>query len=727
MDNTARAPERAAQQVNTADFPQDWVEAQEELASRFSLSLLLVEGQQPPSLAVSNNNSICHALQSSKEHAHRCQPDCGQAYFRAAEAGSTSFYRCHAGLYCFVAPVDLGAGKPLAVIGGRAFLRGADYRALAERIRAGDLASLYTPDLFNNVIFSLQEELEQCAGRVVELCRKAAYRKNGLTDLKTGGEESDASATMTKPPDVTKENAGDAERVEVEAPPARKRPAPPKAIRNEKVEAHAHASSLSDACNRAVKTLVDEHGLESLALLLRSDDSFLTACQTGAFLSKPPRVTLKPKEIKLLLAATHSDSIAVPAAGRASSKHEAAIELFPLNVADEIKGVLLVGDSEISDEQRDALAAFCRDIAMPMEVLRLRDELDRRMRAEMHLQAFTEIVNSAHPEDAYTAILRHSAELLRAERGSLLLFDEGAGELAVKAAVGPRAEVAIESRMRLGEGVAGAVLSEGRAVVVSDVEKSTTLRPAPAERKYKTGSFISYPIVVSGRRVGVLNVTDKAGGGTYDELDLTLLDLIAPQMALAIDRAEWHRKATQFQLLSITDPLTGLVNRRYLEERLTEELERSKRHRFNMSFLMLDIDDFKSYNDRHGHPAGDLALEMTAQCLKTALRQEDVAARYGGEEFSVLLPQTGQAEARVIAERIRRRIERTHFPHGKSQPHGAVTVSIGISSFGVELDTPATIIDAADKALYVAKAKGKNCIESYEAKKVNGNEGADAA
>jgi diguanylate cyclase (GGDEF)-like protein len=155
-----------------------------------------------------------------------------------------------------------------------------------------------------------------------------------------------------------------------------------------------------------------------------------------------------------------------------------------------------------------------------------------------------------------------------------------------------------------------------------------------------------------------------------------------------------------------------------LEERLQEELERSKRHRFAMSFMMVDIDDFKNYNDQHGHQAGDLALEMTAQCLKTALRSADVAARYGGEEFSILLPQTGLSEARVIAERIRRRIERTQFPHGKAQPLGAVTVSIGISSFGPEVDTPTSVIYAADRALYAAKSRGKNCCEAVEPKKL---------
>jgi diguanylate cyclase (GGDEF)-like protein len=739
MDNTAPAPERAAQQTPAAEVPAGWAEVQRELSASSGLALLLVKGRQPPSLVVAENNSICHAFQSSPAHAHLCQPDCGEAYARALEAGGPTQYRCHAGLHCVAMPVELGTEKPLAVIGGRAFLRSADYRALAERIRTGDFAELLSADLFRNVIFASRQDLDELAARVAESAK--AFVKRGRGAKKTASAEKESGAAPASA--AAEAEAGpkafkDAEEIRSSALKGHRKAETPRAEQASPSVLRAEAASiesaarqaktlqsggtLEEACRKAVRTLVEEHGIKSLALMLRTDDSFFAMCATGVFEKKPPRVTLKPKEIRLLLAATRADSIAVPAGGRTSSKHEEAVELFPLVVGEEIKGALLVADAELGDEQRVALASFSRDISMPLEVVRLREELERRVRAATHLQAFSEVVNAAEPEDAYKTILRHSAELLHAERGSLLLYDERAGELAVKAALGPRAEFSLDSRVHLGEGVAGAVLSEGRPAVVRDVSNVPGWHPAPSERSYKTKSFISYPIAIGGRKVGVLNVTDKAGGGAYDELDLGLLDLIAPQMALAIDRVEWHRKATQFQLLSITDPLTGLVNRRYLEERLSEELERSKRHRFPMSFMMVDIDDFKNYNDMHGHQAGDLALEMTAQCLKTALRSADVAARYGGEEFSILLPQTGLSEARVIAERIRRRIERTQFPHGKSQPLSAVTVSIGISAFGPDLDTPASVIYSADQALYLAKSRGKNCIEAYQPKAPKGGE-----
>src|SRR5947207_7137483 len=179
MDNTAQAPERAALQAPSAELPARWVEVLEELAASSGLSLLTVEGRQPPSLAVSNNNSICHAFQSSHAHAHLCQPDCGEAHLRAQSAGGVVEYRCHAGLHCVTVPVRLTTEKPLAVIGGRCFLRVAHYRALAERIRARDLTDLLSADLFSNVIFGASQDLDDLASRVAESAREFSESRQG--------------------------------------------------------------------------------------------------------------------------------------------------------------------------------------------------------------------------------------------------------------------------------------------------------------------------------------------------------------------------------------------------------------------------------------------------------------------------------------------------------------------------------------------------------------------
>ncbi len=691
MDKAA-APQRTVIQSDGLEVPSGWWEAQESLSSATDLAILLIDGHQPPELAISNNNSICHAFQTSPTHAHLCDPYCGEAHARAMSAGTTTRYRCHAGLNCFTQPVGLLKGRPLAVIGGRAFLHSADYRALAERVRSGDLSELLSADLFRNVIFAAPQDLDDLATRIAQAAAEVAARPAG--ESTPTGPPGAAAGVPATPSTTSMAKAGF---------PPNSSYFPP-------------GTTFKEVCSAAVRSLAEAHRLDSLVLMLRNDEEFITtsSCATGKFVANPPRIAIDTKNNNLLQAVKQGGSVIVPLEGRSTSKRKEVAELFPLIVGEEVKGALIVGDLPLSDATRQALADYCREMALPFEVLRLREELEKRMRAAFHLQAFTDHINAVEPEDAYATILQHSTQLLHAERGSLQMFDESANELAVKAVIGPCTEAAREARTRLGESISGTVLSEGRPLVVRDMVASGR-DPAPAERSYKTGSFISYPIMIGGRRVGVLNVTDKAGGGIYDEIDLGLLEMFAPQMALALDRAEWHQKATQFQLLSITDPLTGLLNRRYLEERLAEELERSKRHRFPMSFLMVDIDDFKHYNDRNGHQAGDLALEMTAQCLKSALRSADVASRYGGEEFSILLPQTNLSEAQVISERIRRRVERMQYPHGKNQPLGAVTVSIGISAFGPEHDTPASIIGAADQALYVAKKRGKNRINSFTA------------
>jgi diguanylate cyclase (GGDEF)-like protein len=167
-------------------------------------------------------------------------------------------------------------------------------------------------------------------------------------------------------------------------------------------------------------------------------------------------------------------------------------------------------------------------------------------------------------------------------------------------------------------------------------------------------------------------------------------------------------RSAEFEQLSVTDALTGLLNRRYIEARLAEEIKRSNRHGLAMSFMMLDVDHFKSYNDTFGHPAGDEALKMVGDVIRNTLRSADVAARFGGEEFSILLPQTTGEEAAAIAERIRHNIENADFPHRQ------VTVSIGVASCSADLCVSADLVAAADRALYEAKRRGRNRVTEFE-------------
>ena len=565
LESTRSVPEAVQEELppivqeHPEDAPAGWAAVQQKLAATTGLSVLLVDGRQPPALVASNNNSICHAFQSSLEYVALCDPFCGDAHRQALSAGSAVSYKCHAGLQCFTMPVHIGREQNLAAIGGRAFVSAEDYRNLVDRFRAGELNDLLPSEPFENVIFAEPQRLDQ----------------------------------------------------------------------------------LSERLQKAV----------------------------GSF------------------------NAAAAAVSPAVAEQEEAITVTPTGV----------GANAATVERSPDLQG---------EVDRLRSELDHRSQLAQSLQRFLERISSREPQKTYQAILKHSMELLRAERASLWVFDEDSNEISLKAALGFAVTAAEVIPNRMGEGISGGVLESGKALVVSDLERAG-LTAAPAERKYRTKSFISYPITMRGRKIGVLNVADKTGDDKFDDVDLSLLEILGPQIAVALESAEWHERATQFQLMSITDPLTGLLNRRYLEERLSDELNRSERYNYSMSCLMIDIDDFKSYNDRNGHQAGDVALKITAHALKAALRSADVACRYGGEEFCILLPQTSITEAGVIAERMRQRVAEREYPFGKSQPLGNVTVSIGISTLGKHIDTGEKVIAAADRALYTAKSQGKNRIEFY--------------
>lgn len=167
---------------------------------------------------------------------------------------------------------------------------------------------------------------------------------------------------------------------------------------------------------------------------------------------------------------------------------------------------------------------------------------------------------------------------------------------------------------------------------------------------------------------------------------------------------------SRIQILSVTDYLTGIYNRRYLFERLAEELNRSSRYQRKLSLLMLDIDHFKNYNDNHGHQQGDYLLKELAQLLTISIRQPDFVARYGGEEFVVVAPETDKQQGVKLAEKIKNAIEEYPFKLRESQPNGRITVSIGVVEFPEGGSNADELVGKADVALYLAKDMGRDKV-----------------
>lgn len=170
----------------------------------------------------------------------------------------------------------------------------------------------------------------------------------------------------------------------------------------------------------------------------------------------------------------------------------------------------------------------------------------------------------------------------------------------------------------------------------------------------------------------------------------------------------------ELERLSVTDPLTGLVNRRRLTTELESELRRSDRHGRTFAVLLLDVDRFKHFNDTYGHQAGDVVLKRVADTLRASARDVDTVARYGGEEFLVILPETGAEGAAQVAERIRAGTEQDRFTPEGAPTEISVTVSIGYAVFPEHATTPETMIEAADQALYRSKEGGRNRVTSAE-------------
>jgi diguanylate cyclase (GGDEF)-like protein len=187
-------------------------------------------------------------------------------------------------------------------------------------------------------------------------------------------------------------------------------------------------------------------------------------------------------------------------------------------------------------------------------------------------------------------------------------------------------------------------------------------------------------------------------------------------IVLALQTAVDLRRINLLETENVTDPLTKVYNRRYLDKRLAEEVARSKRYALDLSVLMLDIDYFKRVNDTYGHQAGDVTLATLAGLVRTSLRELDVVARYGGEEFMVICTNTPVNGAVMVAERLRRVIESQPMEIPGSASGNQIvriSISIGVASLNADIDSQEKLVLAADEALYRAKAEGRNRVVAH--------------
>lgn len=219
-------------------------------------------------------------------------------------------------------------------------------------------------------------------------------------------------------------------------------------------------------------------------------------------------------------------------------------------------------------------------------------------------------------------------------------------------------------------------------------------------------SYVCIPIVAQGETLGILHFQATQDNHQLGESDLSLKNTFAGQIGLSIANIRL-REALRDQ--SILDPLTGLFNRRYLEEILEREVRRAMRSEQCVGLMMLDLDHFKNFNDTYGHDAGDAVLREAAAFLKRSVRAEDIVCRFGGEEFVVILPLADATVTQARAERIRCKLhELTVLHQGRSV--GSVSMSAGVAALPAHAESSKALLEAADAALYRAKREGRDRV-----------------
>ncbi|KTD53610.1 regulatory protein (GGDEF domain) [Legionella santicrucis] len=223
-------------------------------------------------------------------------------------------------------------------------------------------------------------------------------------------------------------------------------------------------------------------------------------------------------------------------------------------------------------------------------------------------------------------------------------------------------------------------------------------------------SFLCIPLMAQNDIYGLLYMEIPQETSTaFSQNQQLIITAFSELTALAFANVRL-RENLRYQ--SMRDPLTGLYNRRYLEDFLLKQIHQSERTKSPISLLMLDLDHFKKINDTYGHDAGDVALKELGKILQEDIRVGDIAARYGGEEFIVVFYNTDEKTIRARAESIRQAVSRLQIKYG-AQLVGPITISIGIAVYPIHGRAPTELIESADKALYFAKANGRNKVVLY--------------
>jgi diguanylate cyclase (GGDEF)-like protein len=288
------------------------------------------------------------------------------------------------------------------------------------------------------------------------------------------------------------------------------------------------------------------------------------------------------------------------------------------------------------------------------------------------------------------------------EAFALFLLDDAAGDLVATSVFGVDASLE-GTRLPLGQGAAGWAAEHGQVLLVRDTREDPR-RPGQRFMRGEHGSVLAIPMMHQGACIGVLDFF-RTRFDAFEDEEVRFLESVASQATVAIANARLHERTVA---LTLTDPLTGLHNRRSLFQRLEMEHARSERFAHAFSVAVVDVDRFRELNEAHGHLAGDTVLKRVGQILSEALRKVDTVARWGGEEFVLVLPRADRAYAADLGERLCAAVRGTRF---EGLP--GVTISMGIATYPDDARDLGVLVDCADAALFAAKKRGRDRVVAH--------------
>ena len=390
----------------------------------------------------------------------------------------------------------------------------------------------------------------------------------------------------------------------------------------------------------------------------------------------------------------------------------------------QVKDIEREQDLQVAHEQLSIKAELER---VADELKRSNDNLNRRVNAqELLMDAAHHLGGVLNKEALLSRLVTLVHENLKWPDFVIFLtqgdLKKNPSLLLATASGAPNIELIHDLTFQFGEGITGLVAQTGMPMVIHDLSMEPRMKvKIDATDKsqipdfLKEGSMLSVPMLYQGKVTGVMDFFSPERNA-FDDDDVTLINALGALVAMAIANADLYEETLE---LAISDPLTGILNRRSMERIIESEITRSDRFSTPLSLLLVDVDYFKKYNDSMGHVMGDTALKEIANQLSTTVRKIDRVARFGGEEFCVILPQTTEEGARDVAEKLCAAIRKISIQGVENQPLGHLSISVGVSVYPKHLPavlnrSPAfELIHAADEALYTAKRQGRDRVVCY--------------